>query len=305
MYNRFINSFKATFVLNNIIHFFLSLILLTLLFCANKVDAENKIISEIKIVNNVSELNDILDKSDKKHLIIWDVDKVLIVAIDRIFHPENIRNELPKKHAEAAISKYSVSKKQAKLLGSKILLQRKIRLVEEELVTIIKKLQNNNIKTIALTKLYTGTYGAIENMEDWRIEQLARFNIAFNKAFNDEFLILNDLQAPGKHNPIFKHGILFTNEYTKGEVLGSFLDKINWCPDKIIFIDDLNKNLMSVKAELQKRNISFLGILYTAAERSPSKIDKNVVNMQYNHLVKHEVWLSDIEAKMLINQISR
>lgn len=292
--------------INRMKYSFLCLLFFLFLLC-NNIYALEQASNTIKLAHNAMELRDIFIEEDIKnnYLVIWDVDEVLITPTDKIFHTHNCSNNLPAKYAKEAIEKYSVSEIKAKWYGSKIVLQRNIRLVENELVAIIKDLQSNRIKTIALTKCSTGSYGAIASLEDHRIKKLQKFNINFDHAFPQYTNLVLDninIKKSSSQYPIFKKGILFTNQYSKGEVLEAFLDKINWNPKKIVFIDDLKENLISVQKILQNKNIAYTGVLYKAAERFPSKFDEEVVKKQYEYLIENEIWLNDAEAKKLLEK---
>lgn len=293
------SSKKVLVAINIVKHYFFRFIFLILI--CNNIYAKDKIYNEIKSAGNLIELEHILKDCSPDCLVVWDVDEVLITPTDRIFHTKNCTNNLPSKYAKAAMAKYAVSKKQAQWNGSKMLLQRNMKLVAEGLVLTIRALQNHKVKTIALTKFYTGTYGAIASLENFRIKQLKKVGINFNRAFPQHgMLVLDNVKNAAAKYPIFKNGILFTNEYTKGEVLEAFLSKINWQPKKIIFIDDLKEHLVSVQHVLQNKNISYTGILYTAADKLPSEIDEDIVKMQYEVLIKREIWLNDYEAEKLL-----
>ena len=275
--------------------------LLFFILLCNDMYALDKNFSELKTANNATELSNILHEHSTDYLVIWDVDEVLITPTDRIFHTNNCINDLPSKYAKAAIEKYFVSKEQAQWNGSQMLLQRNMRLVEKEIVSIIQGLQKDKIKTIALTKHSIGSYGAIASLEDFRIKQLQDLGIDFNSAFPKyDILVLNNVKNTSSQYPIFKKGLLFTNAYTKGETLEAFLNKIKWNPAKVIFIDDLRENLISVQQVLQNKNIAYTGVLYTAAEKLPDEIDKDVVEKQYEYLVQKGIWLSDSEAERLL-----
>jgi hypothetical protein len=104
----------------------------------------------------------------------------------------------------------------------------------------------------------------------------------------------------GDYYPLYKQGILFCLQPNKGKVLITFLERINWEPLKVVFIDDKIDNLQSVQEELKVKNIEFVGLHYTGALSLPREIDEKLVEFQYEYLMKHGEWLSDQQAVILL-----
>lgn len=94
-----------------------------------------------------------------------------------------------------------------------------------------------------------------------------------------------------QHNKLAEEGILCTAE-SKAKLLGAFLDRLNWKPKHIIFIDDTRSHLQDVMQEMEKRAISCTGYEYLAAYAMPITLDKALVALQFQHLIEHEEWLS-------------
>ena len=135
-------------------------------------------------------------------------------------------------------------------------------------------------------------------MEKWRVDQLKGVGIDFSPFFPDEY-VFADLVDSGANPPLFKKGILFcgdfynSNKSTKGELLGIFLDRINWRPDRVIFIDDEKKNLEAVSQELAERGVCFQGYLF---EIPTPQIDEKVAELQLQTVLDQKKWISDEEA---------
>lgn len=70
-------------------------------------------------------------------------------------------------------------------------------------------------------------------------------------------------------------------------------------PEQVILVDDGEKNLESVQAELTRRAISFLGFLYIPKDIDP--IDEKVAELQYKTILDQKEWISDQEAKKLLS----
>ncbi len=137
----------------------------------------------------------------------------------------------------------------------------------------------------------------IPSLPRWRYEKLKEAGIDFSKGFGDKEIAFEHLTSPAHRHPIFYKGILLTDAFTKGQVLGTFLDRINWKPDKIIFFDDTLKHLESVQAEMKKRKLPFEGFLYKGGNYLAKPINQKVLDIQLQHLKEHNEYISDKEVQ--------
>ena len=78
-------------------------------------------------------------------------------------------------------------------------------------------------------------------------------------------------------------------------------------PRRIIFLDDLSANLLSVQDLCQKLGIEFLGIHYTAVQNSSPKrlLNMDIATLQFDILEKEKKWISDSEADALISNSAK
>lgn len=101
-------------------------------------------------------------------------------------------------------------------------------------------------------------------IEDRRHAELSRVGIDFSLSFPDVAeIVFTDFNAPvlGSY-PLFKNGILLTNDNDKGEVLVRFLKILAWKPTLIVFVDDRIEHLLAVARALQLYypEITFIGL---------------------------------------------
>lgn len=243
----------------------------------------------------IESFNDIqseLDSADKDTLVIFDVDDVLITYNDMVLRPcgANFRPESWK----------DIDPKEIPYLMSIMLNEGKIILIDPCAPKLVNKLKSRGVKTIALTAARTGKFGVIENAEDWRLKILKQFNLDFSKSFpKNNIIYFNDGIKKENNYSLFKDGILFLGDEksTKGALLVQFLDKIQWKPKKIIFIDDKMSYLSSVETALNAAKIPFQGYQYRGAEKLPGKLNEQTAEIQFIYLRKDHKWLSDSEAK--------
>lgn len=229
-----------------------------------------------------------------KTLVIFDVDEALIQPVDTYLinehKPEGIhfREKIKALHPEV---------KDWEALLSIILQEAKRPLIEPFIVTEIKKLQERNIPVIACTGMNTGKLGLFDRMEVWRYDHLK--SLGFEGSFSSEDFVLDGF----KRHPVFYKGLLSTDVEEKGPIIGAFLDKITFKPEKVVMVDDDGAFLRSVKDECLKRKIDFEGYLYQGAKEK--KWDEELVEFQLQHLIKNHHWLSDDDAKQLMHEVPK
>lgn len=211
--------------------------------------------------------------ADSKTLVIFDVDMVLIQPSDPAFQMANMKRystiskriikEVPEEKLMMFLSLMSIS-------SAPILL-------DKHFPTYFQHLIENQIPAMGLTANLTGSFDAIQNMEEWRINSLKCLGIDFSKTAPHKTPILfDDLPSYRGNYSTYIKGILFVNGTvsSKGEAFLSFLKKTNFSPSKVIFIDDREDNLKSLEEAIKKhdRPMEYQGIHYVGAQKFPSKM---------------------------------
>lgn len=115
-----------------------------------------------------------VQEADENTLVIFDVDDVLLHPKDQILKIHN------KPHAEEIYKQIEarLTQAEAQELYSYSLLQRQNGPVDERIITLIDQIQSKGIKVLALTNCLTGTFGKIDSLEDWRIQELKRVGVS-------------------------------------------------------------------------------------------------------------------------------
>lgn len=104
---------------------------------------------------------------------------------------------------------------------------------------------------------------------------MSRIGIIFDKTNPQECPIKYGTGKPA----LYLGGIIFTGNYSKGEVVAAWLKQIDYRPTKIIFIDDKLKNVESVERALHSRDFPFYGLRY-------DYLDKRVANFNWDKTQK-------------------
>lgn len=92
--------------------------------------------------------------------------------------------------------------------------------------------------------MYSGSYGVIPDMPEWRYELLKKMGIEFSLDYKDK--IFTEFTAYKNEYPKLYKGILCANQQNKGTLLKDFLHDFKLMPKKIIYFDDKLQPLESV-----------------------------------------------------------
>ncbi len=243
-------------------------------------------------IQDLSSFKNAVQFLDDNTVVLLDIDYTLIVPCDAALLP--CGNRLRKQYL------YRLDVPRRELLQSIIALESEEKLIDDGFLEVINLLKEKNISVFGFTALDTGKYGKIENLEDWRLKVLEKLGIAFSSVTHHKSII--QLHKPSQHNgnyPVFKNGVVFTNRQSKGKIFTAFVDLLKNKPKKVIFIDDSRQYLESVEGAAKKLDIEFVGFHYRAAEALQSEFDEELGTFQFEHLLEHEHWLADKEARTM------
>ena len=248
--------------------------------------------NKINKVHDFKEVIKTIGQADSNSLVLFDVDEVIIMDSDEYRLTHDYRKELVN-----SIEK-RLTKKECELLLSIIFKVRKARFVNSDILKIFAIIKEKNIPAMGLTKLPTGKFGIIENMIEWRAHELAELEVNFQEfsPLEDE-IIIEDFNI-GYGKPTLKDGIIYTAEYDKGSVLEYILCKINYYPKSIIFIDDIEENLISLQKICIKLKINYQGFEFMGSATVPEpNLDKQLEKIRFEILEKEYKWLTDKELQ--------
>ena len=258
-------------------------------------DPNHMAYSDIKEVFNLDPIMyTLINNVNKNTLIIFDVDEVLIMPTPKydFRHPYRIK-------ILENISK-QLTNNQINFFKSIVFAQREVKLIDPDLNKLFDLIISMNIPSLALTAMGTGKFGIINSMVEFRIKELNKFNISFKllTPLKGEHIvnILNNVTKlfPDTYGtPCLSSGIIFTAGMDKGIVLACILQKYNYYPKNIIFVDDYLPNLESLKKLCVKLGINFYGFHYKAASLVPlPTINEKMEILRFQKLLQEQLWLN-------------
>jgi hypothetical protein len=166
-------------------------------------------------------------------------------------------------------------------------------------------LATHGIPAIGFTAFALDQAGILASVPKWRSQHLRELGLHF-KEENETIFFAPDGFVP----PSFEKGVLYCGDFyrkqkdrdNKGKTLSLYLDWLDWTPEQIVLVDNSQKNLDSVKGELERRHIPFLGFHYISKSLDP--IEKEVARLQYETILHQKQWLPDVEAKRRLGQLN-
>lgn len=246
--------------------------LLAVLLVFVSANAFAKIVEEGKMAKAVQSV-------DKETLLIFDIDNTIIEPVQQLgsnqwyFHEYDkyIKDGLSPKDAHGKVFP----------VWLKILKTMKVRPVEQTTPGLIYAAQRKGVKIMALT-------ARPATIKDITIEELRSAGVDLS------------LSPPAKDGGGFFGGVLFVGlENDKGVVLNEFMAKTGMKPKRVVFVDDVKKNIEVVDKALASNGIECLCVRYGAADKRVKSFNPAIADIQLANLEQN---LSDEDAKKLLKK---
>jgi Protein of unknown function (DUF2608) len=255
-----------------------------LLFCC--LMATVSAFADIREIHSLDEISTI-DFSEKT-LVMFSLDDVLVYPQDALL--QNWRSDWKPEGTRAWTAKEDTI----------AWMSAKFQLMDLSGPQLIDRLSESGIPTIGFTTFAMVQSFMVKSIPEWRSRHLKGLGINFKREKEVVFPV-----ETGFVPPSFEYGVLYCGNFykkdkdNKGKILSLYLDWLDWTPEKIVLIDYGKHHLESVKKELGRRGIPFIGFLYIPKAFDP--IDEKVAELQYKTIIDQKLWLSDEEAKRLLS----
>jgi len=235
-----------------------------------------------------------INQADSDTLVLFDVDEVILMDTD----PYRLTHDYRKKWTKSGEER--LSKEIRELLFSIILKDRVVRFVDPQIMEILTELERRKIPTLALTKLFTGKFGHIEDFTEWRLKEFQTLNLDFNKLTPIKGEMLIEELHIGCGIPTLKEGVILTANADKGKVLKHILRQKNYYPKSIIFVDDILGNVESLQKMCSELQIDYQGFTYIGASLVPEpNLNEEIERMRFEILEKEHRWVIENELSAL------
>ncbi|AAP05469.1 DUF2608 domain-containing protein [Chlamydia caviae] len=162
--------------------------------------------------------------------------------------------------------------------------------------------EKGSVKTIenAMQLLITKIQEQKKTLFAYTERKLSSKDITLQQLKSLELKLDSTAPAVPNHLPkgiLFTSGVLFGDELHKGPGLQLFLDAIGTLPEKIIYIDNRNENVLRIGELCKSKKISYLGVTYTAQKFLPPIYIPEISKVQYTYSQK---LLSNEAAALLL-----
>lgn len=236
-------------------------------------------------------ISDILSYVDRDTLVIFDIDYTLFHSKTCLGSPEwnfyLIQKEMKKGCSrEISFNKHYPAWLKAQQFND-------IELLDKKIPEIIKDVKHKALGFIALTSRQSSA----AEITRW---QLHKFDIEFNKSSLAEHTYISKLATPA----VFREGVLFSHDFNeKGAVFAEWLEQVQ--PQikrkrgikRIVFVDDILENIVSVQAVAENLGLEFVGIRYARADNLRKNIHPRLVEQERAILMTN---YSDTEIRLLL-----
>jgi Protein of unknown function (DUF2608) len=270
---------------NNLIKFNIQNIYFLCFLCLYCLFSTVSAFADIRTIHTLDEIS--TSEFSTKTLIMFDLDDVLIYPQDALL--QNWRSEWKPKETRSWTAEEDTI----------AWLNAKFQIMDPSGSSLINMLNENSIPTIGFTSFAMDESGIIPSIPAWRSRHLQQLGLNFNMEKEIVFHVQNGFIPPS-----FEKGVLYCGNFykkdkdNKGKIISVYLDWLDWIPDQVVFVDDGKHHIESVRRELERRDIPFLGFLYIPKDLDP--IDEKVAELQYETIIHKKQWLSDEEAKKLL-----
>lgn len=220
------------------------------------------------------EINEILADVDRQTLVIFDLDYTLFRSTQNIGMPEWIHhfvnNEINKgtSKIEAFQKWYPVWLKAQEVID--------VEVMDPMIHNILSYLGKNSAGVIGLTARGSESAEITE-------KQLSKLCLKINQTSISNFPIEFDFEVP----VLLNNGILYAHEFNdKGTVFVEWFLKIQklvsneYTCNKIIFIDDSDKNVHSLAEAARVLNLNYIGFHYPISDVFKAKFDQKIAEKE-------------------------
>lgn len=237
-------------------------------------------------MNAMEDLYRHLEELPAETLFIFDIDYVITMPQDPLL--QILASEEARSHLGPMLKE--LSHDEHHLFYTLTVLQGEQRLVEATTRAVLDNISAKGHRLMALTALHVAQVRGCDTTLA-RIGELRRLGIDFAQAFPhvEPFFVLEELTHYFHGKPTYREGVLFSNSFShdKGTVLNAFLKAIDHRPPAIVFVDDLQENILDVERTAHALGIPFWGLHYRGAYQDIPQVDMDAARTLWLKLI-HE-----------------
>jgi hypothetical protein len=232
----------------------------------------------------------LLSYIDKDTVVIFDIDETLIFLRSMLYHPQA-------RKIRAQLHHQVMAREDADMVLSRVFKTIDVGLIEPDVVNLIQEITPQSAAVMACTARSSKSLGI--SLTQHISQQLNQLGISFTLGSFINGVIADATCEHDDCHPEFYESILFTQGREKGPALLLFFKTMQFVPRKVVFVDDLYTNIVSVHESLSQAGIPCTCFHY---QRPPPYLpwQEEVILHQIEHFHKTGHWLKDEEAKKVV-----
>lgn len=239
----------------------------------------------IQQINSINEITASLQSLTSSDLLVLDVDATILTPMDSVLRGDHSSPSHPM-HVV-----YSMDSARSEHLYSICYSRTRYRPVEDDMIKQVNSLRGR-VPIIALTAFETPSYGIVKDTVAARHDELNSIGLDLSNGTDGESIHLA-AQSCGTR-PLFSKGVLFSGKADKGLVLDTYLTHYGLNPRRIVAIDNTKRCLDSIMDKMAEKAECYH---YLGENQLPSTLSPAEAQLQVDHFLKTEEWLSEEEIK--------
>jgi len=239
------------------------------------------------VILELKSMRDVGPLVDPQTLVVFDIDNTLIEQAQTLGSDQWFRFVLKNyidhgMKADAALAKSMAFWKEINEVS-------RVNPVERGTPFLIRKMQDAGIKVMVLTARGTDAVGLTER-------HLREGNMDFSRS-----TISKDSDVLIDQGLRYRRGVLFSSGQDKGLSLLRFLKYFHISPPKVVFIDDLSKNVMAMEAALTLVHINVVNVRYGALDAKVRAFNSKIPLVEWGVFSKYHRLISDAQAWQILS----
>lgn len=223
-----------------------------------------------QIVREINSLAEVIPYVDENTLVLFDIDNTLL-------HPQtDLGSDQWLCHKIQELNHHGKDHQQAlqEMLPIYFHINRHINLVptEPHAAQIVKDIQRKTNLVMCLT-------ARSQPIIDVTQQQLAHNNFHFDFVTSESFAFELD------HPCYFVGGVLYCASNDKGIALFHLLDALHVLPDRIVIVDDKERNINALVNAARKRNIACIGLRYAGCDHRVARFNKDHTQQELEQFI--------------------
>lgn len=219
------------------------------------------------------QIEDMIDYIDFSTLVILGIDHTLIESHQTLGSAQWFNYTVRKYQTQGYQKEDAIDKLLP--LYIEIHKQMSVKTPEKVTATLIEHLQQREINLLGMTSRRP----ELKKLTEQKLHSVF-IDMTLSTLFKE------DIELLSMYRSLYSNGIVYVASNDRGKILGMLLDKLDFLPKKVVYVDQDRAHLASVSLELEKRRIPFVGLRYGISDEKIKTFDPLIAEVQLHFLDK-------------------